>query len=387
MMTKKQIILIVIAGVLLLPLWMWAAWLLTPRKKMVAVIVDKTVEMPDAGQHTSFTWVLNNQRFTKSKTRLYKNTNDYFGFFPLKDEKFRLKGLERFSSEMLEKLSNDADMAYFTDTYGVYKNEWYKKRTTQSGGMIYGGMSDQDIEFLRAMKAKHKLVISEFNTIGSPTSENVRRDFEDLFGLKWTGWTGCYFSSLDTTNNADLSGWIVDNYKKNNNGRWPFHDAGIVFLNSDGKVLILEEGNQLSSALPLITVNKLNQNKYGLPSQTAYPYWFDVMQYDSLLNKPVAEFNLGLNPAGKEILKNNNIPFCFPAILTHQKSDYRFYYFSGNFCYNPVSMNSSYFKGIGILNRFFYHYKNVNDRHHFFWKFYYPLITKITSDYYHSLRN
>jgi hypothetical protein len=39
---------------------------------------------------------------------------------------------------MLEKLSNDADIVYFTDTYGVYKNEWYKKRKTESGGMIYG---------------------------------------------------------------------------------------------------------------------------------------------------------------------------------------------------------------------------------------------------------
>jgi hypothetical protein len=106
---------------------MWAAWLLTPRKKMVAVIVDKTVKMPDAGQYTSFTWVLNNQRFTKPKTSLYKNTNDYFGFFPLKDEKFRLKGLERFSNEMLGKLSNDADMVYFTDTHGSIKMSGIKK--------------------------------------------------------------------------------------------------------------------------------------------------------------------------------------------------------------------------------------------------------------------
>src|SRR6187551_3484758 len=125
-MKKKRIIIAVLIAIFLLPLWMWLAWVLTPKKKMVAVIVDK-IEIPNGEQHTSFTWVLNNQRFTKSKTHLYKNTNDYFGFFPLKNEKFRLKGLERFSTEMLEKLSNDADLVYFTDTYGVYKNDWYKK--------------------------------------------------------------------------------------------------------------------------------------------------------------------------------------------------------------------------------------------------------------------
>ena len=361
---------------------MWLGWLLTPKKKMVAVIVDKT-ELPDGLQHASFTWVLNNQHFTKTNTALYKNDNDYFGFFPLKDEKFRLKGLERFSTEMLEKLSNDADMVYFTDTYGVYKKEWYKKENEE--GMIYGGMSEQDIQLLQKMKAKHKLIISEFNTIGSPTSDKNRSDFENLFGLKSRGWTGCYFPSLDTLKNKELPSWIVNGYRKDNNGKWPFHNAGIVFVNTESKVVILEEGNHLSSALPVIFVNKSAQKKYHLPAQTAYPFWFDVMQYDTLVNEPIAEFKLNTNAAGKQILKNADLPERFPAILVHEKPDYRFYYFSGNFCDNPISVNSSYFKGIGVMNSLFYHSDDVNNRRNFFWNFYRPLMTRITADYYHSL--
>jgi len=386
MMTKKRIIIAVLIAVFLLPLWMWLVWVLTPKKKMIAVIVDKT-EMPNGEQHTSFTWILNNQRFTKSKTHLYKNTNDYFGFFPLKNEKFRLKGLERFSTEMLEKLSDDADLVYFTDTYGVYKNDWYKKARAEGPGKIYGGMSEQDIQLLQMMKAKHKLIVSEFNTIGSPTSENIRGDFENLFGLKWSGWIGRYFSSLDTINNADLPKWIINNYKKSNDGKWPFHRAGIVFTNTDEKVIILQEGNELTTALPFIEVNNFAQKKYNVPAQTSYPYWFDVMQYDSLLNKPIAEFNLNLSTVGKQILKKNNLPARFPAILMHKNSDYQFYYFSGNFCDNPISFNSSYFKGIGFLSRLFYHSEDVNNRRIFFWNFYRPLMTEITSDYYRSLKN
>jgi hypothetical protein len=40
------------------------------------------------------------------------------------------------------------------------------------------------------------------------------------------------------------------------------------------KIIILEEGSQLLSALPLILVNNFAQKKYNLPAQTAYPFWF-----------------------------------------------------------------------------------------------------------------
>ena len=382
---KYQKIIIVLTAVLLLPLWMWLAWLLTSKKKLVAVIVDKTVEMTNGSQHASFTWVLNNQRFTKNANNLYNSNHDYFGFFPLPDEKFRLKGLERFSPELLEKLSNDADMVYFTDTYGVYKNDWYKKKTEGGSGIIYGGMSEQDIELLQKMKAKHKLIISEFNTIGSPTSDKVRGDFEDLFGLKWSGWVGRYFPSLDTTGNADLPAWIVNNYKDNYKEGWPFHAAGIVFVNTNGKVVILEKGNQLSEALPSIHVEPNAQKKYNLPEQIAYPFWFDVMQFDSSLNEPIAEFEVKATGAGMQLLKQNNIPVRFPAILMHKNKDYQFYYFSGNFCDNPVSMKTSYFKGISAFESLFYHSEDATDRKQFFWKFYRPLITVITNDYYELL--
>jgi len=246
-------------------------------------------------------------------------------------------------------------------------------------------MSEQDVQLLQKMKEKHKLVISEFNTIGAPTSEKNRSDFENLFGVKWSGWIGCYFASLDTTKNADLPAWIPNFYKKDNNGRWPFHRAGIVFVNIENKVVILEEGNQLSSALPLILADKPAQNKYHLPAQTAYPFWFDVMQYDSSINEPIAQYQLETTAAGKQILKNADLPEMFPAILMHEKTDYRFYYFSGNFCDNPISLNSSYFKGIGVMNSLFYHSDDVNNRRNFFWNFYRPLMTEITADYYRSI--
>ena len=383
-MSKGKIITVFIVAIVLMPLWMSLAWLLTPKKKLVAVIIDKTVENTKAVQHLSFTWMLNNERFTKTKTANYKSGHDYFGFFPLGNEEFRLKGLERFSSSMLEKLSNDADLVYITDTYGVYKNEWYKKNEGKGAGMIYGGMSEQDMELLRLMKAKHKLIISEFNTIGAPTSEKIRSDFEQLFAVKWSGWIGRYFASLDPLNNSDLPAWIIQNYKNAHQSEWPFRNAGIVFTNRSSQVVVLEEGVQLATALPEIHANKTAQNDYGLPEKTNYPFWFDVMKFDTSSNKFLAEFVINANTAGKEILTKNNIPTRFPAIITHKNKDYRFYYFSGNFCDNPISENTSFFKGVSAFKSFFYNADDITDRRQFFWKFYLPLVSKITNDYYES---
>jgi hypothetical protein len=146
---------------------------------------------------------------------------------------------------------------------------------------------------------------------------------------------------------------------------------------------VLEEGRDLTEALPMIQTNDINQKKFDLPAETSYPFWFDVMQYDSALNQPISEFNLSLNDSGKKILKQNNIPFSFPAVLRHKNKDYQFYYFSGNFCDNPVSMSSSYFKGISFLKRIFYTNEDA-DRRSFFWNFYLPLMSHITNNYFET---
>jgi hypothetical protein len=108
------------------------------------------------------------------------------------------------------------------------------------------------------------------------------------------------------------------------------------------------------------------------------------MKFDTSSNKFLAEFVINANTAGKEILTKNNIPTRFPAIITHKNKDYRFYYFSGNFCDNPISENTSFFKGVSVFKSFFYNADDITDRRQFFWKFYLPLVSKITNDYYES---
>lgn len=387
MFSTKRVIYAILLFIVLIPLWMWLAWLLTPKRKMVAAIIDKTVLTSKGQEHVSFSWMLNNNRFAKTQSKLYHPEHDYFGFFPKEEFQFELKGLERFSLENLKQLSEDADLTYFTDTYGIYKNEWYtSEQSTERSGLVYGGMSKRDIDFLQLMKDKHKLILSEFNTIGSPTPNNIRTEFETLFKMRWSGWTARYFPVLDTVKDKELPLWLINNYKRDHQGNWPFHKAGIAFVSSSDKVVILEEGTHLSDAMTYIRSNDAGKNELDLPDLTKYPFWFDIIIPDKRINTIAANFEINTTSKGRQELKENGIPAEIPAVIYHKGDDYQFYYFSGDFCDNPVSMTSSYFKGIDFFSGLFYNADNKEDRSGFFWRFYYPMIDRILAGYYSSLK-
>jgi hypothetical protein len=388
-MKKKNIIITGIIVVSVIPLWMFLAWVIWPKKKLTVAIIDKTVLTNNGQEHVSLTWVLNNQKFTKNKTDLYKVDRDYFGFFPKENQQFKLKGLERFTEQELEKLSVDADAAYITDAYGVYKQEWFsRKMSTERSGVLYGGMSEQDISLLQKLKAKNKLIVSEFNCIGSPTSITVRNKFEQSFGVRWSGWVGKFFDNLDTNINKELPRWLVKGYLQQHNNQWPFKQSGIAFVHENNTIEIIENTIHLTEAVPFIASTELAQEKFQLPAKIYYPFWFDIVQAHASKNTIVAQFELGLTNKGKEFLQKVGIPPKFPAVQMHESKEYRFYYFSADFSDNPIKFSNSYYKGIHYLNWMFDKGNTKNaDRTTFFWKFYEPLMRNILDSYYSNKKS
>lgn len=366
---------------------MWLAWLITPNTRLVLAIVDKTVLTKKGQEHISLNWVLNHEKYTKTSEKAYEVSHDYFGFFPDDNEKFRLKGLERFPYSKLDQLSRDADLAYFTDTYGIYNNEWFGNGDAQErSGILYGGLSDKDIYFLEQLKKRNKLIIAEFNTIGSPTAYRNRKKFEEMFRMKWTGWTARYFENLNIRENKEIPGWLIRNYKNANRGSWPFKKSGIAFVNDNNEVVILEQDTHLTDAMPHIITSEKYRDEFSLPERIKYPFWFDVIVPDTIINKPVSKFQISANENGLSRLKEAGIPLSFPAVLKHSGDDYKFFYFSGDFADNPVSLGSSYFSGIGFFKGLFYDKRNVMERGSFFWNYYKPLLTKILKDYHSEKR-
>jgi hypothetical protein len=380
-MKKKKLTKVFLILLLLLPLWMWLCWFFTPKHKLLVAIIDKTVLNTDGQEHISLSWILNNSRYTKTSTKSYTTSRDYFGFFPLKNERFKIKGLERFSNGQLQQLSDDADVVYLTDTYGIYKNEWYsQKGNLERSGILYGGMSQQDITFLQDMKARHKLIITEFNTIASPTPPAIRNQFEKCFGMHWTGWVARYFNSFDTAVNKELPHWLVNNYKAAHKNQWPFHKSGIAFVDDNDVVVILEDSTHLNDPVPHIHTARYGQEHLSLPALINYPFWFDVIIPDLTVNHAISRFIINTNDHGTDELKKHGIPLTFPAILMHNDKDYQFYYFSGDFCDNPIKFASSYFKGIAGFKWFFYNSADQSERESFFWNFYLPMVKTILQE-------
>lgn len=373
-------------AIMFLPLWMWLAWLLWPKSKLVIAIVDKTVLNTEAQEHSSLNWVLRNNKYSKTSKDLYSMGRDYFGFFPGDDKKYDLKGLERFSDEQLDKLSAECDMMYVTDTYGIYSKEWYAgKNLSERQQVIYGGLSRQDMYLLKKIKEQKKLIITEFNTFATPTAPNIAREFEQTFKIRWTGWVGKYFDSLDTLKNKELPRWLIDNYKDQNNDKWPFKRAGIAYVDRSDKIIILEYVTHLNSEVPLITTPADQRERFKIPKTMKYPFWFDIIQ-TSRSNQIVSFFDVKVNERGKRILAENGIPPQFPAVIEHDAPDYKFYYFCGDFADNPISQAGSYFKGIRFFRKMFYNDDIAAERVSFFWEFYAPMVSSILADYESSLK-
>ncbi len=375
----------ILVAVLFLPVWMLIAWLVTGKRKMVIAIIDKTISTTKNQEYISLNWVLNQEKFSKTNTSLYKRERDYYGYFLLDKGKFQLKGLERFNTLQLDQLSIDANAVYITDACGIYRNEWFNLGDSkEKSGIPYGGLNRQDFYFLQQMRAKHKLIITEFNCLAPPTSPTVRSAFESDFGIKWTGWIGRYFDSFDTTKNKELPKWLISNYKLQHKGAWPFTKSGIALIHSDNRVVILENKTHLLQELPNIISSAEGQNHYGLPEKTVYSFWFDIMQPDTTFNHVISWFQLDVNENGKKELTTNGLPVSFPAITAHINKDYRFFYFSADFADNPFSLTSSYFKRVHYFKWLMYSRRDPQDRKGFFWNVYRPLVTTILNDYYHS---
>lgn len=379
---KSRTILIIILIFLATPLWMRLAWEIGSKKALNLLMVDKTVMNANSFKHRSVNWILDYEKYTKSNGSFYDISKDYYGFFPGDNEKYVIHDFDKMNEPDLDSVASVYDMVYFTDTYGIIGNEWYEHRDVhETSESIYGGLSEKDILLLKKMKERNKPILTEFNTIGYPTPESVRKNFEEMFGLEWTGWMARYISSLDTVNNPDLPKWIVKKWKDTHSGWWNFHKEGIIFMHESGKLVILEKDKDLTDAIPKIFTDKGYQSDYGVPGVMIYPYWIDIVVNKNASNAIVSKYVIETTKSGEDILRSNGIPKIFPAIINH-KVGYTFYYFCGDFADNPTKFRFAKLDGITGLKFLMYNAVDITDRNRFFWEFYLPMMQTILKDTY-----
>jgi hypothetical protein len=380
---KKTLLIvgIILVVILALPVINLVRWTFQPKKPMDIILVDKTVVTLEREHHKSFSWIMNNERFVKKENnRSYSYKGDYYGFIPLRPLREMKSKKNEYRLADLINLAKNNDAIYFADTYGVFFNDWFGAFTkSRRSRKIYGGLNGNDNILLKEMKERNKLIIMEYNSFDYPTTQFESVRAQEKLGITFSGWTGKYFSSLDTTR-SDFPIWMTGMYRKGYNKPWTFSRPGIVFLN-EKDIIVLEEGIHLKNPMPHIITDEANAAKYGVTGSVAFDGWFDII--DPLKNRTISKFKIETTRLGDTLLAGKDLLSQFPAVIQDSVSQ-RIYYFSGDFAKSNVPFWTSRFKGVDKLKGILYSDK-TEDTRRFFWLYYKPLINSIFTEYYDSM--
>jgi hypothetical protein len=376
------IVVIIVAVIIALPVINLIRWSLQIKKPLDIIIVDKTVPTLEREHHKPFSWILTNDRYVKKESNTgYSYKKDYYGFFPQRPLRDKKWDRNDYHLADIINLANKSDAIYFTDTYGVFFNDWFRGiNKSRKSRKIYGGLNNTDFLLLKEMKDRNKLIIMEYNSFDYPTAEFESVRTQEKLGISFSGWTGKYFSSLDTTT-TDFPIWMTAMYRKEYRKPWTFTKPGIVIL-KEKDIVVLEEGKQLKNPIPRIVTDDASVQKYGVLPSVAFDQWFDII--DPLQNKVISKFKLDTTPLGDTLLVNNSLMNEFPAVVQEPVRQ-RTYYFSGDFATYDLPFWTARVKGVEKLKGVFFSDK-PDDTRRFFWLYYRPLINTVFNDYYTSLK-
>lgn len=367
--------------IILIPFWSFLVWFFYPKTVLSGLILDKTVLTRQGDEHRSLNWILTHNKIVKPNGSQYDISEDYYGFFPINRPEYVVRDLSFFNNEQLDSLSDMHDFLYYTDAYGIYTNEWvYGRDINERSRLVYGGLSTESYEFFKKMYQKRKLTITEFNNLASPTSLDLRFKMSRMLEVDFTGWTGRYFHSLDTLKNPDIPNWMKRLHLRYYGRVFDYDDIpGIVLIHESERILVLQDGIDLVSDVPIINTPENVQERFGIPAYVRFPYWFDVT-FAIDTSDIYATYKIHTNERGDSILGSQNLPSEFPAIIGDSEENLR-YYFCGDWADNPVPFGLAYFQGSEYLRKFFYNNRDPLDRKKFFWEYYVPMISTIYQEY------
>jgi hypothetical protein len=360
-----------------IPLISYLMWLFYPVKQLEILVIDKTVPSKDYREHQVLFWAFEHLKIQNNNNDFYNQETDYFGFFPDNSATYgSSKDLRQLSENEILETAEGLDILYIADTYGVFEDDFKKIDSEEISKKIYGGLNRADINLLREAIGKNKTIIAEFNSMASPTPVGIRTEFENLMGLKWTGWIARYFDEMDTTINTDLPRWFISQYVEQHDNNWVPAGPGIVFVHEDGRVEAFSDGLDYFGETPKIRTQRINQLGIKLPEIVPYPDWFDIVMIEREY-QVISYYDIDPSELGKDKLRDMGLPRFFPAAVIKDVGEGKFYYFAGDFSDMQTSIGSARFKGLPMLWRGFHLVSNYTDRESFYWNYFYPLLSQI----------
>ncbi len=358
-----------------LPLLSFSVWYFTPGVSLQILVMDKTVRDQTYQEHQGIFWTLDHLKYQKSGGGFYRSDRDYLGFFPNGQADYGAsKDLAGKSEDEIKSLVDKTQLIYLADSYGVYESDFIKEKQDEKSKKIYGGLDYSDIQLLKIAKDQGKVIVAEYNSIASPTPKPIRTEFENLMGVKWTGWIGRYFDELDTLANRDIPTWMIRQYQAQH-GTWNLAGPGLIFIKESGEIEAFLHLTDYQNKTPLIRTQKVNKHGFKLPEVVPYPDWFDVVLIERDY-QVISYYDINPTPAGLQRLRSMGLPRFFPAAVVRKLEKGSQYYFAGDFSDMRGELGSPKYAGLPVLWRGLYVVADYTDRQSFFWNYYYPLLSQ-----------
>lgn len=346
-------------------------WLLTPKRALHVVVVDKTVPATAADswsylddvsnnyrKHVGLYWLMDYLKIVNPETgRYYDHTSDYYG--PKLDENNRIT-----ESSSLAELEEIPDLLYLSDTYGV---EIYEDH----------GLSADEMNVVSLCHSSGSVIVGEQDILTTATSDQVRGELESLFGISSTGWVGRYIYDLQDL--TDVPYWAPDMWRAKYGQEWNCSGPGILLVSSDGNILVLEEKTDFESKnLLKISISDDYKKEFGKHSLNYYN-WFELIEADSG-TEVIATYSFNVNSTGAEELAEVSDTTTFAAVTRVRKeNEAPAYYFAGDFNDYTTKRQISNFLFADKLFQLL-SFDRDGDVTHFYWNFYEPLMKKILKD-------
>lgn len=340
-----------------------------PKRPLDVVALDKTVPTETRREHLGFYWTLRHFRYVNPQDgELPDPLNDYYGFYPLDDDRFRIRSLPRDLAT--------PDLVYLLDTYGVYEADFYGVNPEgRRSRKIYGGLTLGEVRSVRTANRRGSPVIAEFNTFASPSDRHAADSLTSLLGVEWTGWTGRYVDELQR--GGEVPVWFVENQEIDEGRRWQYTGPGFIFIHESGDQVLLEWGTHFDEHGVMFTPTRAAEERYGVKGLTRYRYWFDVTVARSS-TEVLGRFRLPVTAAGQALLDEAGVALQFPALTRAGTTTAPVYYLAGDaadFYPTPRFMRV---RGLPWFKRTMP--SGETDPLAFFWRVYVPFMQTVLSE-------
>ncbi len=337
------------------------AWRLLPHRPLGVVIVDKTVPDTSYRGHRAVIWVLNHMKLVHPGSLApYDAAIDYAGFVPLTSR--------AWSVRQFPELLGANRLVYVADTYGVTAGDLGAGTEAGGGRLLFGGLSEEDLETLERAARGGVTLIAEFNLAAEPTADSVRRRSEALFGFHWSGWTGRRSTDLS----VDVPGWAIAAWEAQAGTAWSYAGPGFLLVHQDGRIVVLAARDLEGAGLHFLPTSA--GDSLGMRPASAPQGWFDLVE-------PVDAAVLGLyrwsvTPQGDSTLADAGIPRTAAAVLGRRAGSSRVFYLAGDFANAPRIPPWTELRWGAAVHRLVPEWwLPPNDA--FFWRAYVPLLTHI----------